>query len=88
MSGDITDAMEEAIRLSDVVVIVFSEGYFNSVNCKKECNYAAKKGEHSVKEIFSDVFLIPMSNVVCFSQAIKFLATYSRRYASKSLLYT
>ena len=44
MSGDITDAMEEAIRLSDVIVVVFSLGYFNSVNCKKECNYAIKKG--------------------------------------------
>ena len=44
MSGDINDAMEEAIRLSDVVVIVFSLPYLNSVNCKKECDYAVRKG--------------------------------------------
>ena len=45
MSGSITDAMEKGIRLSDVVVVVFSEGYFNSDSCRKECEYAARKGQ-------------------------------------------
>jgi len=43
MSGDIFDAMEEAVRTSDVIIVIFSKGYLDSVNCKKEFTYANSK---------------------------------------------
>ena len=73
MSGDIMDAMEEAISSSDIVVVVFSKGYAKSENCKKECKYAVKRGTILVSTIMLiyassrtktlSFFSIPVHNV-------------------------
>ena len=45
MSGDIVEAMAEAISTSEIVVVVFSNDYTSRPNCKKECAMALKKGK-------------------------------------------
>jgi hypothetical protein len=45
MTGDIMDAMAQAVDSCDMVIVAVSQGYHDSANCKREITYAYKKNK-------------------------------------------